>query len=75
VPDLEYTALKMLTKAEKRQRGCGVMVWLVGLNPEVLATVRRSSLGKILGRERMIFNLELAVEKYLESSATGKTRR
>jgi len=48
---------------------------LVGLNPEVLATVRRSSLGKILGRERMIFNLELAVEKYLESSATGKARR
>ena len=75
VPDLEYTALKMLTKAERRQRDRGVMVWLVGLNPEVLATVRRSSLGKILGRERMIFNLELAVEKYLESSATGKTRR
>ena len=75
VPDLEYTALKMLTKAERRQRDRGVMVWLVGLNPEVLATVRRSSLGKILGRERMIFNLELAVEKYLESSATGKARR
>ena len=71
VPDLEYTALKMLTEAEKRQRSRGVMVWLVGLNPEVLATVQRSSLGQVLGRERMFFNLELAVAKYLESSAAG----
>ena len=68
VPDLEYTALKMLTEAEKRQRDRGVTVWLVGLNPEVLATVQRSSLGQVLGRERMFFNLELAVAKYLESS-------
>jgi MFS superfamily sulfate permease-like transporter len=71
VPDLEYTALKMLTEGEKRQRDRGVMLWLVGLNPEVLATVQRSSLGVVLGRERMFFNLELAVAKYLESSATG----
>lgn len=39
VPDLEYTALKMLIKAEKRQRDRGITVWLVGLNPEVLATI------------------------------------
>lgn len=50
------------------------MLWLVGLNPEVLSTVQRSSLGEVLGRERTIFNLELAVAKYLESSATGKAR-
>lgn len=68
VPDLEYTALKMLTEGEKRHRDRGVMLWLVGLNPEVLATVQRSSLGEVLGRERMFFNLELAVAKYLESS-------
>jgi SulP family sulfate permease len=72
VPDLEYTALKMLTEAEKRQRDRGVMLWLVGLNPEVLATIQRSSLGEVLGRERMVFNLELAVAKYLESSAIEK---
>ena len=71
VPDLEYTALKMLTEAEKRHRDLGVAVWLVGLNPEVLATVRRSSLGEALGRERMIFNLEMAVAKYLEADAAG----
>jgi sulfate permease, SulP family len=61
----------MLTAAEKRQRDRGVMLWLVGLNPEVLSTVQRSSLGEALGRERMLFNLGLAVAKYLESSATG----
>jgi high affinity sulfate transporter 1 len=65
VPDLEYTALKMLIDAEKRERERGVSVWLVGLNPEVLSVIQRSSLGNALGRERMHFNLELAVAKYL----------
>ena len=50
VPDLEYTALKMLIEAEKRQRERGVSIWLVGLNPEVLSVIQRSSLGKVLAR-------------------------
>jgi anti-anti-sigma factor len=65
--DLEYTALKALVEAEKRQRERGVSLWLVGLNPEVLSTIQRSPLGKVLGRERMHFSLELAVAKYLAS--------
>jgi sulfate permease, SulP family len=65
VPDLEYTALKMLTEAEERQRERGVEFWLVGMNPEVLQVVQRSPLGERLGRERMHFNLETAVAKYL----------
>lgn len=64
--DLEYTALKMLTEAEKRQRERGVRLWLVGMNPEVLDVVQRSPLGEALGREGMHFNLEIAVAKYLE---------
>ena len=68
--DLEYTALKMLTEGEKRQRERGVSLWLVGLNPDVLAMVQRSSLGETLGRERMHFNLEVAVAKYLASPAS-----
>jgi high affinity sulfate transporter 1 len=64
--DLEYTALKMLTEAEKRQRERGVVLWLVGLTPEVLAMVRRSPLGEALGDGRMFFNLEDAVAKYRE---------
>lgn len=62
--DLEYTALKMLTEAEKRQRERGVELWLVGLTPEVLAMVQRSPLGQALGPGRMFFNLEQAVAKY-----------
>jgi len=67
VYDLEYTALKMLTEAEKRERENGVLVWLVGLNPGVLAMVQRSPLGETLGRERMFFTLEQAVAKYQAS--------
>jgi len=72
VPDLEYTALKMLTEAEKRARLRGVSIWLVGLNPHVLAMVQRSALGKVLGREQMHFNLELAVARYLASPGEVK---
>jgi len=70
VPDLEYTALTMLTDAEKRQRGRGVSLWLVGLDPEVLVMVQRSPLGKVLGREAMHFNLDVAIAKYLALPAT-----
>ena len=72
VPDLEYTALKMLIEGEKRQRERGVSFWLVGLNPEVLSVIQRSSLGKVLGRERMHFNLELAVAKYLAAPVSER---
>lgn len=71
--DLEYTALKMLIEGEKRHRESGVWLWLVGLNPEVLAIVQRSPLGETLGRERMHFTLEVALDKYLASLATNST--
>ena len=64
VPDLEYTALKMLTESEQRQRARGVRLWLVGMNPRVLEVIYRSHLGEVLGRESMHFNLETAVAKY-----------
>jgi len=64
VPDLEFTALRMLIDGEEKAREEGVMLWLVALNQEVLSVVQRSSLGALLGRERMFFNLEQAVEKY-----------
>ena len=70
VPDLEYTALKMLTEGEKKQRERGVSVWLVGLNSQVMSVVQRSSLGKVLAHERMHFNLELAVHTYETLAAT-----
>jgi SulP family sulfate permease len=62
--DLEYTALKMLTEGERKNREQGVELWLVGLTPDVLAMVQRSPLGATLGRERLLFNLEVAVARY-----------
>ena len=64
--DLEYTALKMLTEAERRRREQGILLWLVGLNPGVLEMVQRSPLGETLGRERMFLNLEQAIARYQE---------
>jgi len=71
--DLEYTALKMLTEGEKRQRERGVRLWLVGMNPGVLGMLQRSQLGEALGREAMHYNLEIAVAKYLNKTAGNKT--
>jgi MFS superfamily sulfate permease-like transporter len=61
--DLEYTALKALIEAEERMRGRGVLLCLASLNHHVREMVERSSLGATLGRERMFFDLEQAVEK------------
>ena len=71
VPDLEYTALKMLIEGEKRQRERGVKLWLVGMNPRVLDMIQRSQLGEALGRDAMHFNLEMAVAKYLGTAASA----
>lgn len=71
--DFEYTALKMLIEGEKRHRADGVFLWLVGLNPQVLAVVQRSPLGETMGRERMHFTLEVALDKYLASLGTNRT--
>jgi len=69
VPDIEYTALKMLTEAEQAQRLAGVSLWLVGANPKVLEMIQRSALGKTLGREALLFNIETAIAKYQRGSA------
>ena len=42
----------------------GVELWLAGLNPAVFAMVERSRLGETLGRERMFFNMQAAVDRF-----------
>ena len=74
VPDLEYTALKMLTEGEKRQRERGIKLWLVGMNPRVLDVIQRSQLGQALGHDGMYFNLETAVARYSELHAKHPRR-
>ena len=73
--DLEYTALKTFTEAEERLRRDGITLWLVALNPTVLAMVQRSKLGAALGRERMFFNLQMAVEHYQRIGGTDEQAR
>jgi MFS superfamily sulfate permease-like transporter len=67
--DLEYSALMMLTEAESTLGREGIRLWLVGLNPSVLTMVRRTELGRRLGPERMLANLEVAVERYAAMGA------
>jgi sulfate permease, SulP family len=62
--DIEYSALRTLIEAEKRQREAGVQIVLCGLSPAVLDMVRRSPLGEALGGERLLFNLETAVARF-----------
>ncbi|WP_255088113.1 SulP family inorganic anion transporter [Synechococcus sp. Cruz CV-v-12] len=64
VIDIEYSALRLLTEAERKQRDLGVSLWLTGLNPGCLRVVRHSELGSALGTERLFFNVEGAVERY-----------
>jgi sulfate permease, SulP family len=65
IPDLEYTALKMLNEAEKRMQQSGISLWLAGLNPEPLHLIQKSELGRRLGRARMHFNIEQALKSFL----------
>ncbi len=64
MPGIEYTALKMLVEAEERLRGEGTELWLAALNPEVLELVQRTPLAERLGRERMFFTVEQAVDAF-----------
>ncbi|ACA16085.1 sulphate transporter [Methylobacterium sp. 4-46] len=66
VPDIEYSALKMLQEGARRT---SVTVWLVGLNPGVLEMVRRSGLDRELGPDRLLFNARVAIQRYQERQA------
>ena len=67
IPDIEYTALKMLIDAEEKLRAAGTTLWLAALNPNAWDVVQRSPLGQTLGKKRMFFNVEEAVAKYKEN--------
>ena len=75
MPDLEYTALKMLTEAEAKLREAGMVLWLVALNPEPLQLILKSPLSETLGRERMIYSLKHVVEEYQNRYAYDFTRK
>jgi MFS superfamily sulfate permease-like transporter len=66
VPNIEYTALKLLSDFEEKRHEAGITLWLAALNPKVLEVVKRSLVFTTLGYERMFFNVEQAVETYLK---------
>ena len=75
VSDIEYTALTMLAAGEEKLAQKGAALWIAGLNRHVLEIVRGTALGRKLGRERMFFNVQTAVEAYERRSgkrATGE---
>jgi sulfate permease, SulP family len=75
VPDLEYSALQALMQGEQRMADRGGVVWLAGLNPGVLETVRHAGLDERLGRERVLFNASEVVERYQAlQAATGESK-
>ncbi len=65
VPDIEYSALQALIEGERRAAARGGALWLSGLNPGVLEVVRNSGLADRLGREQMLFNVGVAIKRYL----------
>ena len=73
VPDMEYTALMMLTDGEEQVREAGTVIALVAMNPYVLELIRRSPLWERLGHERMFYTLDQAVEWFQPQSTEDAT--
>jgi anti-anti-sigma factor len=62
--DIEYSALQMMVEGERRISEQGTVVWLAGLNPDVLEYVRASGLADQLGPERLFFNVRTALQRH-----------
>lgn len=71
IPDIEYTALVMLTEGEQSLRARGVRLWLAAINPDLLDVVKRSPLGQALGDQRMFHDLSHALEAYRAEERRG----
>jgi anti-anti-sigma factor len=61
VPDIEYTGLKALSGLESSLQRGGCRLQLAALNPAALNVVQRAPLGELLGRERMFFTVQQAI--------------
>jgi high affinity sulfate transporter 1 len=70
IPDIEYSALKLLIEGEERLRAQGILLWVVRLNPEARQMVERSPLWETLGPDRLFLNMEAAVQRYCAQQAS-----
>jgi sulfate permease, SulP family len=66
VPNIEYTALKLISNFNDKLKEKGITLWLAALNPKALEVVKRSPVFTDLGHKRMFYNVEQAVEAYLK---------
>jgi hypothetical protein len=51
-------------EGEARATERGATVWFAGMNPGVFEVVRRAGLDQRLGRERLLLNTRVAIERY-----------
>jgi len=73
IPDIEYTALLMLTEAEQSLRARGMRLWLAGVAPDLRQLLDRTPLGAALGPQRVFHNLFKALEAW-QSRGPGPGR-
>jgi high affinity sulfate transporter 1 len=64
IPDIEYTALLMLTDAEQGLRERGIRLWLAGASPDLGRMIAQTPLGAALGQHGMFHNLFKALEAW-----------
>jgi high affinity sulfate transporter 1 len=64
IPDIEYTALLMLTEAEENLRARGVTLWLAAVNPDLRRVLDRTPLGAALRSQRIFPNLFQALKAW-----------
>ena len=77
IPDIEYTALLMLTEAEQNLRARGVTLWLAAVNFDLLKIIMRAPLGAALAPAGIFFDLHQVLEagqRRPESPVAGPTR-
>jgi sulfate permease, SulP family len=65
--------LQALMDGEKRLTELGAVFWMMGLNPGVLQMVRHAGFDERLGRERILFNVQAAIEHYQALEAAPAT--
>lgn len=64
VPDIDFTALQMLTDFFEDSAASGVELWLVALNQLPLDEIRRTKLGSELTNKQTFYNMSEAYKAY-----------
>ena len=66
IPNIEYTALQLLSEFEENLAQRRIVLWLAALTPGAYQVVDGSALGKRLTHKRLFLSMQLAVNAYLD---------